>query len=82
MAQLAAGLWHWCLPSCIYIKNSIASVHSFFEFFLPGVDKSMEGSTIPACPSLVCFYNTGNTEETNSSKVLCLMFVYVCFVFV
>ena len=33
----------------------------------------------PACPSLMCFFNRGDTEGTNSSKVLCLMFVYVLF---
>ena len=38
---------------------------------------STEWSTIPACPSLMCFFNRGNTEEANSSKILCLMFVYV-----
>ena len=41
---------------------------------------------IPACPSFVCFFNRGNTEGTNSSKILCLMFdffvVVVCFVWV
>ena len=36
-------------------------------------------STIPACPSLMCFFNRGDTEGTNSSKVFCLMFVYVLF---
>ena len=32
---------------------------------------------IPVCPSLMCFFNRGNTEGTNSLKILCLMFVYV-----
>ena len=32
---------------------------------------------IPACPSLVCFFNRDDTEGTNSSKMLCFMFVYV-----
>ena len=27
----------------------------------------------------MCFFNRGDTEGTNSSKVLCLMFVYVLF---
>ena len=58
----------------------IASVHSFFYTFLKsGIDKSTEWSTIPACPSRMCFFfffNRGNTEGTNSSKILCLMFVY------
>ena len=29
--------------------------------------------------SLVCFFNRGDAGGTNSSKVLCLMFVYVLF---
>ena len=58
----------------------IASVHSsFILFFKSGIDKSTEWSTIPACPSLMCFFNRGDTEGTNSSKVLCLMSVYVLF---
>ena len=28
------------------------------------------------CPSLMCFFNRGNTEGTNSSKILYLVFVY------
>ena len=34
---------------------------------------------IPMCPSLTCFFNRGDTEGTNSLKILCLMFVYVLF---
>ena len=34
---------------------------------------------ILACPSVMCFCNRGNTEGTNSSKILCSMFVYVLF---
>ena len=34
---------------------------------------------IPACPSLMYFFNRGDTEGTNSLKVLCPMFVYVLF---
>ena len=57
----------------------IASVHSFFYTFLKsGIDKSTEWSTIPACPSLMCFFNRGDTNGTNCSK-FCLMFVYVLF---
>ena len=44
--------------------------------FKSGIDKSMENSTIPACPSRMCLFNRGNTEETNSSKMYCLMFAY------
>ena len=59
----------------------IAPVHSFllYTFLKSGIDKSTEWSTIPACPSLMCFFNRGDTEGTNSSKILCLMFVYVLF---
>ena len=57
-----------------------ASVHShFYTFLKSGIDNSTEWSTIPACPSLMCFFNRGDTEGTNSSKNLCLMFVYVLF---
>ena len=44
-----------------------------------GIDKSTEWFTMPACPSLMRFFNRGNTVGTNSSKILCLMFVYVLF---
>ena len=58
----------------------IAFVHSYFYTFLKsGIDKSMEWSTIPACPSLMFFFNRGDTEGTKSSKILCSMFVYVLF---
>ena len=58
----------------------IASVHSFFYTFLKsGVDNLTLWSMIPACPSLMCFFNRGDTEGNNSLKSLCLMFVYVLF---
>ena len=68
----------------MYLSNIleffIASVHSFFIlFFKSGIHKSMEWSMIPASPSLMCFFNRGDTKGTNSSKILCPMFVYVLF---
>ena len=52
----------------------------FLYFLKSGIDKSMEWSTIPACPSLMCFFfNRDDTEGTNSLKILCSMFVYVLF---
>ena len=51
----------------------------FLYFFKSGIDKSTEWSTIPACPSLMCFFNRGDTEGTDSLQILCLMFVYVLF---
>ena len=37
---------------------------------------------IPTCPSLMCFFNRGNTEGTNPSKKNYLTFVYVLCKFV
>ena len=54
----------------------------FYTFFKSGIDKSTEWSMMPACPSLLCFFNRGDTEGTNSSKILCPMFVYVLCKFV
>ena len=75
MLPYGAGI---CRYAFIYYFFFVASVHCFFKYFLKsGMDKSMKWSTIPACPSLMCFFNRGNTEGTNSSKMLRLMFVYV-----
>ena len=59
----------------------IAFVHSFFILFKKksSIDKSTEWSTIPACPSLMCFFNRGATEGTNSLKILYSMFMFVLF---
>ena len=72
--------------SVMYLYNLfLLLVHSSFFSFLhlkkSGIRKSTEWSTIPACPSLVCFFffNRADTEGTNSSKILCSMFVYVLF---
>ena len=66
------------------LKKFIASVHSFFDtfFFKSGIARSTEWSTIPACPGLMCFFNTGDTEGTNPWKILSSMFVYVLCQFV
>ena len=57
----------------------LLSIPIFILYFKSGIDKSTEWSTIPACPSLMCFFNRGDTEGTNSSKNVCPMFVYVLF---
>ena len=57
----------------------LLSIPFFYTFLKSGIDKSTEWSTIPACPSLMCFFNRGDTEGTNFSKILCPMFVYVLF---
>ena len=66
---------------CYRVPSSCFTVYAFF--LKSGIDKSAEWSTIPACPSLVGFFfflNRGNTEGSNSSKMLCLIFLYVCIV--
>ena len=68
--QLAA-IWHWYLPLCIYITFfyfSIVSVHSFFIFLYPGTDQLARMVDDTACPSLMCSFNKGNIEGTNSLK--------------
>ena len=57
----------------------LLSIPFFYTFLKSGIDKSTEWSTIPACPSLTCFFNRGDTEGTNSSKILCSMCVYALF---
>ena len=52
----------------------------FYTLFLKScIGKSREWSTKPACRSLMCFFKRGDTKGTNSSKILCSMFVYVLF---
>ena len=69
--QLAA-IWHCYLPLCIYIFKFIfyflLCPFFYIYFSKPGIDK-LEWSTIPACPSLMCCFNRGNIEGTNSSKI-------------
>ena len=68
--------------SCLAVRRrqlvgGMCSMLPYDTFFKSGNDKSTEWSTIPACPSLMCFFNRGDTEGTNSLKILCPMFV--CF---
>ena len=80
--------------SVMHLHNiSILLLLLFIPFFLyfkkkSGIDKSTEWSTLPACLSVMCvcvcvflflFFNRGDTEGTNSLKMLCPMFVYVLF---
>ena len=37
-----------------------------YTFLKSGIDRSMEWSTIPACPSPMCFFNRGYTKGTDS----------------
>ena len=68
------------------LKKFIASVHSFFVlffFFKSGIDESTEWSTIPACPSLVCFLTgvvlKGLILRKFCVRCLCVFcFMWVC----
>ena len=42
----------------------------------------MEWLTTPACPSLMCSFNRGNIEGTNSLKICFNVCVYMFFMFV
>ena len=60
-------------PPCLESQGC----HLMYKCFKSGIDKLTEWSTIPECPSLICaLFNRGDTEATDSSKILCLMFVY------
>ena len=58
-----------------YIKLPLLSV-PFDFFYSVTMRMSAAYEKVPACPSLMCFFTRGNTEGTNSSKILCLMFEY------
>ena len=87
-----AFLYYYCLAArrselvggmCIMLPQGTGiCCFAFIHFLmLPSIlvfiDKLTEWSMIPACPSLTCFFNRGNTEGTNSSKILCLTFRFV-----
>ena len=79
-----AAIRHWYLLLCIYIIFLNLLLLPSIPFHTlkkkSGIDKSTEWSTIPACqPYVLFFFNRNDTEGTNSSKILCPMFVYVLF---
>ena len=85
--QLEAGEYFSSEEMSLFLQGELLLILSlilslsplFYTFLKSGIDKSTEWSTIPACLSLMCFFNRGDTEGTNSSKILCPMFVYVLF---
>ena len=70
---------------CCYAFNIyfIASVHSFFTLFRNLVLLNRWNGPQYQCVLLLAlctfFFKRGNTKGTKSSKILCLMFVYVLF---
>ena len=59
----------------------IASVHSFFILLKNLVSINRRNGPRYQRILVLCafFFNRGDTEGTNSSKILCSMFVYVLF---
>ena len=65
----------------------IASVHSFFSFlfYIYTFQQNLlliirrNGPRYQRVLALCAFFNRGGTEGTNSSKILCSMFVYALF---
>ena len=59
----------------------IASVHSFFLYFFLSLVliNRRNGPRYQRVLALCAFFNRGDTEGTNSSKILCLMFVHFWF---
>ena len=60
----------------------LLSIPLLYIFLKSGITKSTEWSTVLACPGLMCLFNNGDTEGTNSWKILSSMFVYVLCQFV
>ena len=57
LLPFATGIYHYALCNMIFF-----SVHFF-------IINKLEWLMIPACPGLMCSFNKGNTEGTNSSKI-------------
>ena len=65
----------------VFIFVLLLSISFVYTFSKSGIDRSTEWSTIPACTSLMCFYNKGNTKGINSSKTVFGIWVCMfCFV--
>ena len=93
--RLGEDSWSVVCAACCHMTLVFAAMHlynilEFFYCFCPffflylkkkatGIDKSTEWSTIPACPSLMCFFNRGDTEGTNSSKICVWCLCMFCF---
>ena len=65
MLPYGTGICWYALIQYFYFF--IASVPFLILLLKSGLDKSMERSTIPACPSLVCFFLT---EEIPKGLIL------------
>ena len=60
---LVIAVMHILYCFCPFLFNTILK---------SGIDKSTEWSMVPVCPSLICFFNQGDTEGTNSLKKNCV----------
>ena len=63
--------WGRCQPDLLPQQSVVTAVLEdvlfipVLYFLKSGIAKSTEWSMIPACPSLICFVNRGNTKGTD-----------------
>ena len=75
--------FEYIFSECVRFVSAYSLTVCYYYYYYC-IDKSTEWFTIPAYSTFMCFFffffNRGNTEWTNSSKILCLMFVgfFVC----
>ena len=76
---LAFAIIHLHFKKILYCV-SIPFFFFFFSFFHLVSINGTEWSTIPSCPSLMCSFNRGNIEGTNSLKICvwCLYLYVLC----
>ena len=74
------GLWFLARVNKMFMYLGRNKLFLFIIFFFLGCDLEC-WSLIPACSKPYVLFNRGDTKGTNSSNILCLMFVYVFFFF-
>ena len=69
--QLGEVNWLVVCAACCHMALVFAVMDLYFFIFYilytfkkSGIEKSVEWSTISACPILVCFFNRGDSEDT------------------
>ena len=80
-----AAIWHWylLLRNYIFLLLLFLSISFYTFFFKFCIDKSTEWSTIPACPSLMCFFLTGAIPKGLILQKICVWYFCIfCFMWV
>ena len=60
--------WHWYLPLGIKYLKTKQNKNTLLYYFNLVLIK-MERSMLPACSSVMCFFNKSNIKRTNSLKI-------------